>query len=250
MSQLALNQVHFSYDHQRTVIENVSFTIKRGEYAGIVGPSGSGKSTLLKILLGLIKAQSGSVHLHVEHSIGYVPQLETNDWYFPVIADQVISMGIRCRGLVTPWLTKIEKNEIRKLLHQLQLTEVTGRHIKDLSRGQQQRIFLARALIGKPDILILDEPTSSVDIKTRDVILHLLADLQKQGLTIIITTHDLNMVAAHLPRVICFNKTVLADGHPKIIFTKKILDKTFNGDFLVIKQKNQIIISDKPHKNL
>lgn len=247
MSQLALVDVSYSYNNQQTVIENTSFTINRGEYVGIVGPSGSGKSTLLKLLLGLIKPKTGKIHLHVEHSIGYVPQLETIDWYFPVVADQVIAMGIRQRGITYPWLTSKEKNAIQKLLNQLLLTEVSGRHIKDLSSGQQQRVFLARALIDQPDILLLDEPTSSVDIKTRDVILHLLETLQKQGLTIVITTHDLNSVAAHLPRVICFNKIMIADGHPQKIFTKKILDQTYNSDFMVIKQKNQILITDKPH---
>ena len=89
------------------------------------------------------------------------------------------------------------------------------RHIRDLSGGQQQRVFLARALIAQPDLLVLDEPTSGVDMRTAENVLHLLADLNRQGITILMTTHDLNAAAAHLPWVICLNRRVIAEGHAR-----------------------------------
>ncbi|MBA3449782.1 MAG: ATP-binding cassette domain-containing protein, partial [Chloroflexia bacterium] len=122
-------------------------------------------------------------------------------------------------------------------LERLGLAGLGRRHIRDLSGGQQQRVFLARALIGAPDLLILDEPTASVDVKTRDDILHLLAELNRQGVTVVLTTHELNAVAAHLPYVVCVNGGVVAQGSPLDIFTAPILSRTFGAEMRVIRDE-------------
>ena len=126
---------------------------------------------------------------------------------------------------------------IEETLSDLGIGGLGRRHIRDLSGGQQHRVFLARALVGKPDILILDEPTASVDIKTRDDILHHLAHLNQHGTTILMTTHELNSLAAHLPWVVCVNHGIVAQGCPTKVFTDAILSRTFNAEMRVVRDQ-------------
>src|SRR5439155_11649066 len=155
--------------------------------------------------------------------VGYVPQVETVDWSFPVTVGEVVRMGLTMRSGWLPWPSAEDRRAIDRLLERLGIGGLARRHIRDLSGGQQQRVFLARALIGKPRLLLLDEPTSGVDIKTRDDVLHLLLDLNQEGVTIVLTTHELNGVAAHLPEVVAVNRTVLAQGTPAEVFTRPTL---------------------------
>jgi zinc/manganese transport system ATP-binding protein/zinc transport system ATP-binding protein len=174
-----------------------------------------------------------------------VPQLETIDWSFPVTAEQVVLMGLASEGGLWPWPSREHRQRMALLLERLGIGDCAGRHIRDLSGGQQQRVFLARALIGAPDLLLLDEPTASADIKTRHEILHLLADLNADGVTVLLTTHDLNSVAAHLPWVICLNRSIVAEGAPDDVFTAEVLSETYAADMVVLRQGDLILVSDK-----
>jgi len=187
------------------VLDDVYMQVNRGEFVGVVGPSGSGKTTLLKAILGTHPVAHGSITMQPKLTLGYVPQVETVDWYFPVTVEEVIVMT-RSKSTWWPRITQAERKAVRDVLDQLGIGEVANRHIRELSGGQQQRVFLARAMFRNPDILIMDEPTSGVDVRTRHEVLHLLADLHADGLTILLTTHDLNGLAAHLPRLVCLNK--------------------------------------------
>lgn len=229
------------------VLRDVSLKFEKGDLVGIVGPSGSGKTTLLKSLLGLTNISSGKVAVGGEiisgdppPGIGYVPQLETVDWNFPVTVEQIVMMGLHNQGTLFPWPTVREKKAVKKILIELNMSEYCQRHISELSGGQKQRVFLARALVGNPSILLLDEPTNGIDVKTRHTLLHLLKDLNKNGMTILITTHDLNAVAAHLPKLICFNKKLIATGSPKEVFTPGILSRTYDAPLKVIRHTGVI----------
>jgi len=167
--------------------------------------------------------------------IGYVPQTETIDWTFPVTVEQVVLMGRIGRMGVLPWPSHADRAAVERLLDRLGIAGLGKRQIRELSGGQQQRTFLARALIAEPTVLVLDEPTASVDIKTRDDILHLLASLNHDGVTIVMTTHELNTVAAHLPTVLCVNGKVVAQGSPADVFTPAILSETFRSEMRVIR---------------
>ena len=120
------------------------------------------------------------------------------------------------------------------MLERLGLGGLGNRHIRELSGGQQQRVFIARALFHQPDLLVLDEPTSGVDVRTRHDLMHLLADLNEGGMSILLTTHDLNGLAAHLPRLVCLNTTVIADGAPNEVLTPAVLEQTYGAPMEVL----------------
>ncbi|TAK08617.1 MAG: ABC transporter ATP-binding protein [Candidatus Manganitrophaceae bacterium] len=253
---VSLHDVTCGYQ-KKIVFRNLSLQIYPGQFAGLVGPSGTGKSTLLKTILGAVPVLSGSVSVsgnrvsqQTPPHVGYVPQIETVDWDFPVTVEQVVAMGLYRHSKRLPWLSRPERTRIHALLDQLGIGSFTHRHIKALSGGEQQRVFLARALIGNPQLLILDEPTSGVDLKTQHAILHLLGELNRNGVTILLTTHDLNAVARHLPWVICFNQTIIAQGHPEEIFTSMTLSRTYDSEMSVVRQGDVILVDDSPKAGL
>jgi len=225
------------------VLRDVSLRVAAGDFVGLIGPSGAGKTSLLRAILGALPRVTGEVRVagravtpgSPPAGVAYVPQVETVDWTFPVTVDDVVLMGRIGRMGRLPWPSREDRRAVAATLDRLGIGGLGRRHIRDLSGGQQQRVFLARALIARPALLLLDEPTASVDVKTRDDILHLLADLHREGMTILMTTHELNAVAAHLPRVVCVNGTVVAEGSPRDVFTAPILSRTFDAPLRVVR---------------
>lgn len=248
-----LNQVSFGYG-ARPVVENINLHLHPGQFAALVGPSGAGKTTLLKLILGVLHPSKGEVSMdgqvlrgRVTPRVGYVPQLESVDWNFPVTVEQAVWMGQIQNSGPWPWITTKQHNLVLDILNRLGIDGLIDRHIRDLSGGQQQRVFLARAMISNPDLLVLDEPTVGLDIKTAENILVLLAELNRQGMTILLTTHDLNAAAAHLPWVVCINRHIIAQGTPEDVFTEPILNETYRGEMIVIRQQGMLFVQQKPH---
>jgi ABC-type Mn2+/Zn2+ transport system ATPase subunit len=238
------------------VLDDVSLSFDPGALVGIVGPSGAGKTTLLRAMVGQVPRLKGRVTVAGRDvtagrpvNVGWVPQLETVDWDFPATVREVVLMGRWKRSPLRPWATRGERDEADRVLERLGIGGLGDRQIRALSGGQQQRVFLARAMIAEPDLLLLDEPTSGVDIRTRDEVLHLLAELNGQGVTIVLTTHELNSVAAHLPWVVCLNRRVVASGDPDRVFTKEVLDATYDADLRVVRQDGNVLVADAaPHR--
>lgn len=224
-------------------VSDVDLMVTRGEFLGIVGPSGSGKSTLLRAMLGTVVPVAGTVSTLSGLRMGYVPQVESVDWNFPVTVIEVMAMT-RSRGRLWPRISAVERAEALEVLERLGLAGLENRHIRELSGGQQQRVFVARALYQQPDLLVLDEPTSGVDVRTRHEVLHLLADLHEQGVSIVLTTHDLNGLAAHLPRLVCLNTFLIADGTPAAVLTPDVLERTYGAPMEVLQHGGMPVVLD------
>ena len=246
------------YDKQK-VLDRVGLQVMKGDFVGLLGPSGSGKTTLLRSMLGAVDVYEGEVLVdgvgisQKRPRVGYVPQLETIDWNFPVTVREVVMMGRTMENRLFPWFRREEKELADRMMEQLGILHLAGRHIRELSGGQQQRAFLARALISSPSLLLLDEPTSGVDVKTRDDVMHLLHDLNHEGVTIVITTHEINAVAVHLPWLAVLHSEngagrILAEGPPSRVITSEILYQTYGADMPVIHYEGMPIVAESPHR--
>jgi len=237
----------FGYDASPVLVD-VDFTVHAHDFIGVVGPSGSGKTSLLRLLLGTARPQRGSVTRRSDIAISYVPQLETVNWNFPVTVAECLLMARGGRSL--PWATRQERAEVARVLDRLGIAGLARRHIRELSGGQQQRMFIARALVRQPTLLLMDEPTSGVDVASRHDMLHLLGELNAEGTAIVMTTHDLNGVAAHLPQLVALHRTVIAVGTPREVITAQVLERTFGAPMEVLEHLGMPVVLDRydPHR--
>jgi ABC-type Mn2+/Zn2+ transport system ATPase subunit len=230
-----LTGVSFGFSYHDFVIEGVNLTIPKGRFVSIVGPSGSGKTTFMKLLCGVYEPWDGDIEficddcdsIFCHPSIGYVPQIETIDWNFPVSVQETIAMGSWNYKSYLPWIDKKLRNQIKDILKILGLPGHEKRHIRELSGGEQQRVFLGRALIRNPDILVLDEPTTGLDYVSREKIFEILKNLNNAGMTIVMSTHDITHIANRSPWVICLNRRVIAEGPPQSVLKEDNLLKTY-----------------------
>jgi ABC-type Mn2+/Zn2+ transport system ATPase subunit len=239
---IGVRDVTFGYGGP-AVLREVSYDVEPGEFTGIVGPSGSGKTSLLRVLLGTVTPQHGTVTRAPGLAVSYVPQLETVNWNFPVTVAECVLMSRASRRLM-PWATAQEKADVASVLERLGISDLGARHIRELSGGQQQRMFIARALVRRPALLLMDEPTSGVDVATRHEVLHLLDDLNRDGLAIVLTTHDLNGMAAHLPNLVALHQRVIAAGSPAEVIVPDVLEQTFGARMEVLQHLGMPVVVD------
>jgi ABC-type Mn2+/Zn2+ transport system ATPase subunit len=245
---VALERVTCSYG-RGAVLRDVDLTVGRGDFIGIVGPSGSGKTTMLRALAGSIGPVAGSVRRKPGTRFGFVPQLEKVNWDFPVTVAECVLMA-RTRPVTRFWQTsaerRAERERLDEVLSRLGIGDLVDRHIRALSGGQQQRMFLARALMTEADVLLLDEPTSGLDVKTRHDVIHLLDEMRRSGMAVVISTHDLNGIAAHLPTIVCLNVGVVAAGRPADVLTPANLERTYGSPMQVLQHAGMPVVFDGP----
>lgn len=204
------------------VLSDISFSVKQGDYVGLVGPNGSGKSTLIKSFLGLIRPARGEVSvfgaspssLKEWHRIGYLPQkMASFNPHFPSTVREVTALGLLAGKSFPKRLEKPDKAAVDKVLALMNITDLADTLIGDLSGGQQQRVFIARALINEPELLILDEPTTALDPETRESFFSLLRALNRERkTTVLLVTHDIGSIGEYATKLLYIDKKIIFYG--------------------------------------
>jgi zinc transport system ATP-binding protein len=212
------------------VLEGVDFALQRNDYAAILGPNGSGKTTLLRIILGLVRPQRGAVAVlgttpdRAHGRIGYVPQHFQFDAEFPLSVFNLVMMGrLSRRGLLRRF-TRHDRDVAREMLERVELHDLAERPIRTLSGGQLQRALIARALALEPELLLLDEPTASLDERSGRSVWELLEELSRD-MTVLLVSHDVGAISQYVRSVCCLNRRLHC--HPTGALTREILEATY-----------------------
>jgi zinc transport system ATP-binding protein len=218
---LDINDLNCSYNGME-VLSNITFRISAGDYIGIVGPNGSGKSTLIRAVLGLMDSDAGAISLFGSplsgfsqwHRIGYLPQrIKLFNPNFPGTVEEIVKLGLLTEGRKANPALVNKKEAIEAALEMMGIAQLKKRLIGDLSGGQQQRVLLARAMVNRPEILILDEPTTALDPETREHFYALVEEVnRREGTTVILVTHDTWSIGKYANRFLYVDKKIIFDG--------------------------------------
>lgn len=233
---IRIKNISFSFGTQK-ILRDISFNVHRGDYLGIIGPNGGGKTTLVKIILGLLKPFEGTVEMYGEdirkfknwQKIGYIPQKAINfDANFPATVREVVSMGLFAKKGLLRFLNAGDQQKVTQALKLVEMEKYAKRLIGDLSGGEQQRVFIAKALVTEPSLLILDEPTAGIDIKAQEKFYTLLKDLNKKlHITLIMISHEIDVIAHEATEFACINETLFYHGPPKEFIKEDFLSKLY-----------------------
>jgi ABC-type Mn2+/Zn2+ transport system ATPase subunit len=241
----------FAGYHGRPALEDVSIDIEAGSLVAIFGPNGGGKTTLLKVIAGVIEPWSGTVEVfgarpgREARRVAYVPQAEIVDWSFPVSVGDVVMMG-RYPGMgILGRPGRRDRAAVHAALEQVGMEDQARTQIGSLSGGQRRRAFLARALAAQPDLYLLDEPVTGVDVTTQEDLMAVLDAEAAAGKTILATTHDLAAAATHFRSVIAINRTIIASGPATLTLDSDVLARTYGGHLLVL--GGQTVLLDDAH---
>jgi len=238
---IEIEKLSFAYDGF-TVLQDVTLSIKGREFICMVGPNGGGKTTLLKLVLGLLKPVSGTIKVfgqpaeQARHRIGYVPQHAMVDPEFPVTALDVVLMGRINRKKRFGLFSKSDTAAAREALGTMELADFAGRPFSGLSGGQRQRVLIARALVGDPELLLLDEPTASLDLHVENEFYEMLREINKR-LTVIIVSHDLGFVTPFATSVVCVKKTVAI--HPTSEISGAKISELYGTDMRMVRHDHR-----------
>lgn len=239
-NDVVFNNVFFSFA-KVPILENVCLTVKKGEFACIVGPNGSGKTTFLKLILGLLKPDEGEVTIlgntpeKSRFRIGYMPQYAHLDTQFPITVMDVVLMG-RLGGNLGGKYTKKDRDAAFLALEEVQLENHSKKLFSELSGGQRQRVLIARALCCEPELLLLDEPTANVDPDIEEAFFEILQELNKR-MTILFVSHDLGFVSQVVKTVICINRCVVV--HPTSELDGKMIKEIYRGDICMVRHDHR-----------
>lgn len=225
----------------QAVLEDITFSLKEKMFLGVIGPNGAGKTTLLRVMLGLLKPDSGEVRVmgmspgelkRELHHIGYVPQNVMFDPMFPVSVFDVVMMGRVCCIGTFRFAARKDREAVLDSIRIVGLEGLEKRLIGELSGGQQKRAFLARALCMETRILLLDEPTSGLDLPAQDQFMELLTDLKDRlGLSVIFVSHDVNVLARFADEMVCINRTMHLHGKPQEVLDSERLKEAYRCEF-------------------
>lgn len=225
MNAIEIKNLTVAYG-ENIALEDFNLNVEIGSLMALVGPNGAGKSTLIKTILKFLKQITGEIKINGKN-LAYVPQRNSVDWDFPTTLFDVVEMGCYGRVGLFKRVNKEEKAKVLKAIEQVGMLEFKDRQISELSGGQQQRAFIARALVQEADIYLMDEPFQGVDSTTEKSIVDILKKLKSDGKTLLVVHHDLQTVPTYFESVNFINKTVIASGKVKEVFTQENIDKTY-----------------------
>ncbi len=224
-------------------LEDVSFSVQQGERVAIVGPNGAGKSTLFKALIGLLHPTKGTLNTNGAE-FGYVTQRSVVDWSFPVTVHDTVMMGRIAKMGWLRWQRPRDREIVRQCLSQVGMLEYANTQIAELSGGQQQRVFIARALAQEATILLMDEPFSGVDAPSTEAIMEIVEHLHDHGVTVLVSTHDLNLAAERFDRLALLNRQMIAYGSPQEVITSRTLAAAYGGQALWQGEDYAMVLGD------
>ncbi len=223
------------------VLEDLTFHLHVGERVAVLGPNGAGKSTLFKVIAGVLSPSSGQVNVYGSTSsrhncIAYIPQRTQVDWHFPVSVYDVVMMGrtARLKPMVVPG--KEHQAAVIKALETVEMADLASRQISQLSGGQQQRMFIARALAQQAELMLMDEPLAGLDDPAQEGLLRLMEKLEKEKVTIMTATHDLDQAAQHFNRILLINRHLVSFGPSQQVLTAENLKVAYGGRLSMIEQ--------------
>nr|WP_314656150.1 metal ABC transporter ATP-binding protein [uncultured Fusobacterium sp.] len=225
MNTIEIKNLTVAYG-ENIALEDFNLDVEIGSLMALVGPNGAGKSTLIKTILKFLKQITGEIKINGK-SLAYVPQRNSVDWDFPTTLFDVVEMGCYGRVGLFKRVNKEEKVKVLKAIEQVGMLEFKDRQISELSGGQQQRAFIARALVQEADIYLMDEPFQGVDSTTEKSIVDILKKLKSEGKTLLVVHHDLQTVPTYFESVTFINKSVIASGKVKEVFTQENIEKTY-----------------------
>lgn len=225
MNAIEIRNLTVAYG-ENIALENLNLDVEAGSLMALVGPNGAGKSTLIKTILKFLKQITGEIKINGK-TLAYVPQRNSVDWDFPTTLFDVVEMGCYGRVGLFKRVNKEEKQKVLKAIEQVGMLDFKDRQISELSGGQQQRAFIARALVQEADIYLMDEPFQGVDSTTEKSIVDTLKKLKSEGKTLIVVHHDLQTVPTYFETVTFINKSVIASGKIKEVFTQENIDMAY-----------------------
>ena len=247
---IEIQNISFSYG-KNEILKDITFNIHQGDYLGLIGPNGAGKTTLFKIILGLLAPSQGYIKLFGKDikefkewsRIGYVPQKATHfDMNFPATVLEVAGMGLYSKIGLFHVAGQADKKNIEKALVEVDMWQYKDRLIGDLSQGQQQRVLIARALVNQPEIIFLDEPTSSIDKASQDDFYAILKNLnQKENITIVLVSHDIERITKEAMHIACVDCRLVCHASPEEFLRESASVNLFGQNIKIIEHKHNTL---------
>jgi manganese/iron transport system ATP-binding protein len=234
-NQPILDISHLTVNYEgRVALENITFHLHVGERVAVVGPNGAGKSTMFKVIAGVLRPTAGDVTVYGSGPgghvcIAYLPQRSQFDWRFPVNVGDVVMMGRIAKLGLFGWPKKRDWSYVHAALETVGMAEFAKRQVGQLSGGQQQRMFIARALAQEAELMLMDEPLTGLDTPSQEGLLSLLGELQNNGVTVMVATHDLDQAARYFDRILLLNHRVVAFGPAAEVLEPETLLKAYDG---------------------